>query len=89
MTVMVPKDTQGHALHSQSMQNIDPKYPGYGLSYDHVMPKDNEIQDVKDHPAKKLPQPLGGGEEPRIKKAKKMIDDSSFFGKGNKKQPVK
>lgn len=92
MTVMVPKDTKGNALYSQSMQNIDPNYPGYGLSYDHIMPKHNDIQDVKDHPAKNVPQPKGGGQEPRIKgsnKVKKVVDDSSHFGEGNRKQPVK
>ena len=86
---MVKKDQQGNALYTQSMQNVDPKYPGYGLSNDHIMPKRGDVINVHHHPSNKLPRPSGGGEAPDLHPAKKMIDDSSHFGEGNKKQPVK
>ena len=86
---MVPKDTSGHALYQESMQGMDPKYPDHGLSYDHIMPKRNEVINVHKHPVNKLPRPSGGGEAPNIKPAKKVIDDSSHFGDGNRKQPVR
>lgn len=86
MTIMVPKDTKGNALYSQSAQGMDPKYPQHGLSNDHLMPKRNDIIDVQKHPAKKLPQPVGGGQAPTMPgkpKAKKTMNDQSHFGRGN------
>jgi len=89
MTIMSPKDSVGNQLYSQSAQGMDPKYPDHGLSNDHIMAKRNEIINVHKHPVNKLPRPSGGGEAPNIKPAKKVIDDSSHFGDGNRKQPVK
>lgn len=83
MTIMVPKDTKGNALHTESMQGMDPKYPQHGLSNDHLMPKRNDIIDVQKHPAKKLPKPVGGGQPPFMPKANKVMDDKSHFGRGN------
>ena len=87
MTIMAPKDTKGNQLYSESMQGMDPKYPHHGLSNDHLMPKRNDIQDVANHPVDNRPRPMGGGQKPQITPPKKMIDDSSHFGKGNKAKP--
>ena len=91
---MSPKDSIGNQLYSQSAQGMDPKYPEHGLSNDHIMAKRNEIIDVHHHPANNLPEPSGTkgqgmNAHPMIRPAKKLIDDSSHFGRGNKKQPVK
>lgn len=90
MTIMVPKDTKGNALYTQSAQGMDPKYPQHGLSNDHLMPKRNDIVDVNKHPANNLPQPVGGGAKPKIggknKVYKKEMGDSSHFGRGNSPQ---
>jgi hypothetical protein len=87
MTIMVPKDSKGNALYSQSMQGMDPKYPQHGLSYDHIMPQRNEIIDSQKHPANNLPTPAGGGNRPVIggknKVYKKAANDSTHFGRGN------
>ncbi len=89
MTIMVPKDTKGNALYSESSQGMDPKYPQHGLSNDHLMAKRDQIVDVHHHPANNLPEPVGTKgsgmkAHPMVKGAKKTIDDSSHFGKGNK-----
>lgn len=53
-------DSQEHALHTVTGH----RDPRYGLSYDHIQPKVEDIHDVKEHPAHNLPRPQGGGEEP-------------------------
>lgn len=93
MIAMVPQDNSGNALYSQSMQDMDPTYPGYGLSYDQMMPTRDSIVDAQEHPANNLYTPSGGGERPLSTAAKgspsnkvykKKADDSSHTGRGNK-----
>jgi hypothetical protein len=90
---MVPQDSAGNNLYSESMQNMDPSYPGYGLSYDNIMPTRDSIQDAQQHPANNLYTPSGGGERPLSSAAKgtasnkvfkQKIDNASRSGRGNK-----